>query len=477
MSIDNKKSYLKIFLMTCLAVIVIITAFVLLWWYGAFIPGWVNWKECSTDYANGYAVVKDRTLTIYEDDECEDIFYKSQKDSFVQDILIKDIDMDGEEELVMLVWKHGSFGEHMPFWVKKNDKALKQHIFIYRFDENRKDRLRPVWMSSQIDYEIASIASGIKERIIVTDTKGESKQWMWRDFGLKLAGRSESCEMSLVCAGDNLIHLSLLNKTDDLNELYEDISKDIASADIAVLNQETVLVDDIGAVSDYPRFGTPISVGEAVANAGFDVVNLANNHALDKGAYGVDTTLDFFESKGISCIGASKCDGYNDDPADRVRYIEKDGIKIAFLGFTYGTNGQPQPDGCPHAIETFDDLKRLTFQLDHARKRADVVVVYAHWGDEYKTDINEKQRELTDLFCEHGADIVIGTHPHVIQKYELINKNDHQMLVYYSLGNLMSGQSHEGTEVGGLAKISIHKDADGKISIKDYELREIKAVR
>ena len=460
-----------------MAVIVIITAFVLLWWYGFFIPGWVDWKECSTDYGNGYAVVKDRSLTLYEDDRCENIFFKSPKDSFVQDVLIKDIDMDGNEELIMLVWKHGSFGKHMPFWVKKNDKALKQHIFIYRYDDNRDDRLKPVWMSSQIDYDIRSIASGINDRIIVTDTKGESNQWMWRDFGLKLAGRSIDQDISLVCAGDNLIHLSLLNKTDDPSGLYDEIREDVKNADIAVLNQETILVDDMGAVSDYPRFGSPLSIGEAVADAGFDVINLANNHALDKGAYGLNTTIDFFESKGIECIGAGRCYDYNDNAASRIRYIEKEGIRVAFLGFTYGTNGQPQPDNCPHAIETYDYEKRLTFELDHARKRADAVVVYVHWGDEYETVIDEKQRELANLFCEHGVDIVIGTHPHVIQEYELIKNNDHQMLVYYSLGNLISGQVREGTDIGGLARISLHKDADGQISIKDYDLKEIKAVR
>ncbi|MBO4845073.1 MAG: CapA family protein [Lachnospiraceae bacterium] len=463
--------------MTCMAVIVIITAFVLLWWYGAFIPGWVDWKESRTDIGTGYAVVKDRSLTLYEDDKCEKIFWKSPKDLFVQDILIKDIDMDGKEELIMLVWKHGSFGEHMPFWVKKNDKALKQHIFIYRFDENREDRLRPVWMSSQIDYEIASIASGAKERIIVTDLNGVSNQWMWRDFGLKMAGRSDSCDISLLCAGDNLIHLSLINKTKDLNELYDDIRDDIKLSDIAVLNQETILVDDNGAVSDYPKFGTPITVGEAIVNAGFDVINLANNHALDKGEYGIDTTLEFFESKGIECIGASKCGDYSEKASDRIRYIEKDGIKVAFLGFTYGTNGQPQLEGCPHTIETFDDEKRIIRQLDHARKRADVVVVYAHWGDEYETTVNEQQRKYAGLFCEHGVDIVVGTHPHVIQEYELIKNNDHQTLVFYSLGNLISGQTKSGTKIGGLAKINVHKDADGQITIKDYELKEVKAVR
>ena len=130
--------------------------------------------------------LKNRRLSVRDGATGEKVFWKTQADWFVQDIVIKDIDRDGEEEMILLVWKHGNYGNHMPFWVKKNDKALKQHIFIYKYDEKREKRVRAIWMSSQLEYEITGISSGEESFLDVTDRSGNTRVWMWREFGLKL---------------------------------------------------------------------------------------------------------------------------------------------------------------------------------------------------------------------------------------------------------------------------------------------------
>ncbi|MBP5752886.1 MAG: hypothetical protein J6W60_08525, partial [Treponema sp.] len=114
------------------------------------------------------------------------VLWETQADWFVQDMLVKDIDRDGADELILLVWKHGSYGDRMPFWEEKNDKELHQHIFIYKYDPKKENKVRPLWMSSQILYEIESISSGKDSFLDVTDHEGTTRTWIWQDFGLKL---------------------------------------------------------------------------------------------------------------------------------------------------------------------------------------------------------------------------------------------------------------------------------------------------
>lgn len=157
-----------------------------LWWYGCFLPGWIQWKAYDATLGGTNVQLKNRRLTIRNGGPDGNIVWKTQADWFVQDLVIKDIDRDGEEEMILLVWKHGNYGNHMPFWIKKNDKALKQHIYIYKFDETREKKTRAIWMSSQIAYEITGISSGEKSFLNVSDCSGNMRVWMWRDFGLKL---------------------------------------------------------------------------------------------------------------------------------------------------------------------------------------------------------------------------------------------------------------------------------------------------
>jgi len=472
------KRRVKIICTAIMAIALLGATMIVLWWYGAFLPAWIDWKEVATDYSDGYVVLKDRKVRLYSDTSCKTVLWSSERDWFVQNVVIKDLDQDGVEEIIMLVWKHGSYGKHRPFWVEKNDIRLKQHIFIYSNSPSKKTRLFARWMSSELGFEVESIASGQGDGLIVTVRSERSMLWKWHGFGIKPISDTKASEIKLMCAGDNLIHVSLIRNDRTGAGLYEKISQVIQKADIAAINLESMLVDDDNEISDFPRFGTPVGVGNSLLDAGFDVIGLANNHVLDKGKYGVDTTIDFFSEKQIPCFGACGSKEYTGDYKDSVAFVEKAGIRVAFLGFTYGTNQLACPKGYPYMVEKFDDRERMLRQIDYARGRADIVVVYAHWGDEYATEPNEEQQELARIMAEHKVDVIIGSHPHVIQKYDIIKdrKSGHKTIVYYSLGNFISGQTKEGTQEGMLAELSISKDEKGNVKINNYTGRKIKTV-
>lgn len=523
-----------------IAVVVSITAVFTLWWYGAFLPRWITWEEREFSYEGCEVILKNRTLRVVKTDSEEagdrhpfrkrdqtELIWKTSADWQVQDVLVMDIDRDQQEELVLLVWKHGSYGRHLPIWEEKNDIRLEQHIFIYRLQKNTKyedeediraqdetaaegksgeqntntDVMKPVWMSSSLGKNIRSIARGKKESLILNPycETGISTLWVWKDFGLKYAGESKEQQAQVVCAGDNLIHLSLLaaeqKKLRDgevsagnlYDSFYDSVRDKLQNADLAAVNQETIFVADHKRVSDYPRFGTPTEVGDAMVRAGFNLITLANNHALDQGVYGIDTTTAFWEEKGISYVGAQSTKSYSEEAQTAVQFMEINGIRFAFAAYTYGTNGMPEPEGYPHLVEKLGDEDRMHRQLSYARSRADVVMVFVHWGTEYDTEIDDRQEYYRDFFYREGVDAVIGTHPHVVQKWEIVENNgtayaadavgwkkdseQHKMLVYYSLGNLISAQTNEECKTGGLAEFTVVKKADGSICFEKEKLQ------
>lgn len=546
-----------------MAVVVSITAVFALWWYGAFLPNWIFWEEKEFFYEDCKVVLENRTLQVAKTDREEagehdklmkrgqsELIWKTPADWQVQDVLVMDIDRDEQEELVLLVWKHGSYGRHLPIWEEKNDIRLEQHIFIYRLQKNTKYEdeedirvqdetaeenvrgnndsigvMRPIWMSSSLGTNIRSIARGKKAGLIlnphceasycgkttdrtgaadITDTTdttdtGSGTLWVWKDFGLKYAGKSKEQRAQVVCAGDNLIHLSLLTaeqkKLKDgevtaenlYDSFYDSVRDKIQSADLAAVNQETIFVTEPKRVSDYPRFGTPTEVGDAMERAGFNLITLANNHALDQGVYGIDTTTAFWEEKGISYVGAQSTKNYSEEAQAAVRFMEINGIRFAFVAYTYGTNGMPEPEDYPYLVEKLGDEDRMHRQLSYARSRADFVMVFVHWGTEYDTEVDDQQEYYRNFFYQEGVDAVIGTHPHVVQKWEIVeydgtvhaadavgwkkDSGQHRMLVYYSLGNLISAQTNGECRTGGLAEFTVVKQADGAVCFEREKLQ------
>ena len=156
------------------------------------IPDWVQWQAGTADFADSYAVLKDRKIALYEDASCRTLRWGGEEDWSVQDMVVKDLDRDGAEELILLVWKHGSFGDTRPFWVQENDDRLRQHIFIFSYDMERDVRVRAIWMSSEVHFDIESIAHGPKDMLTVT-VKGRGPQWWeWRNFGIHYVQDAET---------------------------------------------------------------------------------------------------------------------------------------------------------------------------------------------------------------------------------------------------------------------------------------------
>ena len=276
-------------------------------------------------------------------------------------------------------------------------------------------------------------------------------------FGLHFLKEEEApVKVTFAAAGDNLIHSSIYKGACtgagyDFSPVYEEISDFISSFDIAFVNQETPLgAEDF---SGYPRFCSPFEVADALAGAGFDVVNLANNHMLDRGAAGLRRTREYLENT-VELVVGGDAGGY--------RILERQGIKIAFLAYTYSTN-------CDDNIEVPRiSEERIRCEVTAARAAADLVFVSMHWGIEY--DIGEyvecfhpttAQIQMAELLTELGADVIIGTHPHVLEGVEWKTASDgHKTLVVYSLGNLVSNMRFDKTVLGGILTLDIIKDKD-----------------
>lgn len=282
--------------------------------------------------------------------------------------------------------------------------------------------------------------------------------------GIITPTQAASSSVSLLAVGDNLIHIQVIEsgiqEDDTLNydHLYSNIKDEISSADIAVINQETIFGGKERPYSGYPNFNSPDEIGTAVINAGFDVVLQATNHTMDMGVKGIQHTIDFWKQyPQITVVGINE----SEKEQEQIPIIEKNGIKLALLNYTYGLNGYSLPKDKPYLINMLDKEK-MQNDIHRAEELADFTIVFPHWGSEYVYETTEVQKELTDFFYEEGVDLVIGSHPHVIEPVEWIQTEvDHKMLVYYSLGNFLSYQKESPRMLGGMANVTITKDMNG----------------
>lgn len=277
-------------------------------------------------------------------------------------------------------------------------------------------------------------------------------------------------EIKIIAVGDNLIHTQVIksgrqkNGSYNYDHLFDNIKPDIQAADLAVINQETILGGKSIGYSGYPRFNSPTEIGDAIVKAGFNVVQHATNHAMDKGEEGLQNTIDYWEKqKSVSVLGIHE----TKEEQDRVTIIEQNGIKIAMLNYTYSLNGLPLPSNRKYMVDMLDEGK-VRLDIKRAREEADFVIVFPHWGTEYVYTATKMQRRWTKLFSELGVDLVIGTHPHVIEPVEWIKREDgHDMLVYYSLGNYVSAQGEYPRMLGGMAGVTIEKREGERAHIKE----------
>ena len=292
-------------------------------------------------------------------------------------------------------------------------------------------------------------------------------------------------EITIVMVGDILLHTPVEEaaKRDDgsynFDFIFENLKKDISSADIAIVNQEVIIGGEELGVSGYPAFNAPYQAGDALVEAGFDVVCHGTNHALDKGKSGLLNCCKYWREQHpeITVVGINE----TEDAYNNIDIVEEKGIRIAILNYTYGTNGIPQPKGMPHAVDMLDKDK-VEKDLKFAEENADFTIVCPHWGTEYNLGVDKSQKYWTEIFRKNGADLVLGTHSHVIEPIEMLedvgigitnNHGDGDMLVYYSLGNFVNWTSGKGKGVanrmvGGMADVTIGRNAKGEVVIKSY---------
>ncbi len=271
-------------------------------------------------------------------------------------------------------------------------------------------------------------------------------------------GRTLTEKLTIGAIGDILIHDTVykdaFNGTEyNFNPIFENVKSILQSPDILTANQESMLGGiDIG-VSSYPMFNSPHEVADALVHTGVDIVSLANNHTLDKGERGIHSATDYLNSIGLPHVGSF----LNEEDRQKLRIINKNGIKLAFLSYTYGTNGIPIPDGKDFLVNLINrDI--MSEEIGRAKKEADVVIMSIHWGNEYQRIPTNEQKELASFLANEGVDIIFGSHPHVLQPMEWIQTEDgRKAFVIYSLGNFISGQVRDYKDIGGMATVEITK--------------------
>ena len=284
------------------------------------------------------------------------------------------------------------------------------------------------------------------------------------------ATTSDVTTASVIAVGDNLYHQSLIDAgaSEDGNwnydKIYTHITDAIKDADIRMIDQETVFTTDHDSVSSYPSFATPTEVGDAIVKAGFNVVESANNHIDDFGEGFLTDTLNFWKTKypDVTLLGIHD----SQEDADTVKIREVNGIKIAFLYYTYGTN-VGGIEGKDYMIDMIRKEK-ITTMIQKAKQQADCIIFVAHWGTEDETMPNEYEKQWAAYLMEQGVNVIIGGHPHVLQPYGRISDGKgNETVVFYSLGNFVSTQQKLEELLGGMAKFTIQKTVEnGKTSIQ-----------
>ena len=294
-------------------------------------------------------------------------------------------------------------------------------------------------------------------------------------------------ELRIMMVGDVLMHSRIIDsgkKADgsyNFDHLFKYVTNYIQEADIAIVNQETIMGGPELGYSGYPRFNSPYELGDAEVKAGFNVILHATNHTTDKGKEAVLNCMNYWDTKHpeIAYLGINKTQEEQDN---HIFVFEQNGIKVAILNYTYVLNGNRMPEDMPYLVNLMTkgvSEKRIIADIKKAEELADFTIVCPHWGTEYKLTVSSTQEYWTKIFLENGVDLVMGAHPHVIEPIEWVkDDNGNQMLVYYSLGNYVNGTSSEGSGVtnrmvGGIADVTIGRNEAGEVVILENSVKPI----
>ena len=461
----------KIWILGIAAVCIAAIALYIGYQHRHLLPLWVQWNSAEIHCDDDLQIqLQDRTVIVRQD---QIPLWQSDKEVQVQDILSCDIDHDAQQELLLLCWKRGRYGNSRPFWVTEDETNWSQHIYIYDYSI---DGVIPIWMASNIGMDAVEWYFDSIQRLVITDTDGRKTAWDWVSWGLRNIPLEEPpAQLTFAALGDNLIHAQIYDYTfrhfgGCFDDLFANLQQELQQYDVTSINQETILVDQPGQYSSYPRFGTPVQVGEAIIDAGFEIVTCATNHALDKGPEAIDRTVSLFEENGVLCAGIQHT---KDQTYRPYQILEQNGIRCAIFNYTQSTNGIPLPSDMPYILHTLDDPEQVENDLQTGIADSDFAIVYVHWGTEYAKEPDVFQQEWASLFANSGVDVVIGTHPHVLQPWEWVTgKDGNKTLIYYSLGNYISAQTEDACKIGGLAYFTLTQ-ANGQCQITDHGLKTL----
>lgn len=277
--------------------------------------------------------------------------------------------------------------------------------------------------------------------------------------------------------GDTMCHLTNIKnaydaskKDYDFSNVFKNVRSYLEDADITIGNLETTFAGSSRGYTGYPTFNAPEVLGQNLKDMGVDVLTTANNHCMDKGNSGLVSTLDYLDKYEISHTGTAR----SEEEQNSILIKDVNGIKIAFLSYTYGTNGITIPSDKPYSVNLIDKELIKKHIASAKEQNVDVICVSMHWGLEYKLKPNSTQTELADFLFENGVDIILGSHPHVLEPMEkrtitLEDGTTKDGFVIYSLGNFVSGQIYANTKSTVILDIQITKNSDGKISIDNVK--------
>ena len=310
---------------------------------------------------------------------------------------------------------------------------------------------------------IAILGLGI---YLFTQNKEEPREEKKETVEVKKEPEVKTSKLSLVMVGDALLHSSVYKDgykdgVYNFTSQLEYIKPIIQDYDLAFYNQESILGGTELGLSDYPTFNSPWEFGDAMVDAGFNMVSLANNHTMDRGEKAILNSCEYWKNKDVLASG-SYC---SKEDSEAIQIREKNGIKYTLLAYTYGTNGISVPQGKDYLVNLYSDAK-VKSDIEKVRDKVDLLMVSMHWGTEYRTEPTEEQKRQAEYLSSLGVDIIIGTHPHVIQPITYIDDT----LVIYSLGNFISAQSTNNdynTMVELMTSIDVIKEEkDGEVTIK-----------
>ena len=253
--------------------------------------------------------------------------------------------------------------------------------------------------------------------------------------------RPRGRRVTIAASGDALLHIKVVKSAEahGWGRVFEGLAQSLSADEIGFVNLESPLVDDVRDVrsGSPPILGAPPSAARGLADAGVDVVGLANNHSYDQRAIGMARTIEALDRAGVIGVGAHA----DEARAYAHRIVERSGVRVAFLSYTERVNGGP--GGRPPAayVASYrNQEERLEDALHAAQREADVVVLGVHWSHDFIEEPHRSQRERAERWVEAGADLILGTGPHILQRVERLSSPRGDAVVAYSLGNLVSNQ-------------------------------------